>query len=619
MVHLIKYIAVFGISLLTVFIFTPLFIKIAPKLGLIDHPDKRCIHTLPIPLAGGIIVFMGFHVACFALYHYLWPLFSGQLNLEWWHAFILASSFLIGIGLIDDRFTISPLIKLAGQSVAALLLYFLSGYQVNLLNIDFNFFWGMIFVLIWNLTIINAFNLIDGLDGLCSGLALISCAGLAAVFIFRGFPGDALICIALIGSCLGFLRYNFFPAKIFLGDTGSMFLGFSLANISLQAGGKGSLFILLAALFFVAGIPVIDTLLAIWRRSIRKILAKNNGTTPVKVMGADREHLHHRLLDFGLAHKHVAYILYAVNIVIVVLGITYFIYSELAAGMFLIMLIVSLYLLVRYILKIELWETSRLLFNKPENKVSHDFLLVLYLLFDLVWMAMMVWLSGFVALKGEQPFISFGSWANELPFWLFPIFILMFLSKDYIRVWHGSSFKDFFLLNLTIIVGGLLSLAFFLILHADEDYFIIINKTLLFILFSTLGIVGIRIPLHLFRAWSIYNPKSDAAQRRNILIYGAGQHGGLYLRAHYLDYPSEIRESYIVGFIDDNPVLQNKYIFGLPVLAGLSNLEEVALKFHINEIILSTSISDDNFNVLRQLCLKLNIALLKWQAYTTPI
>jgi UDP-GlcNAc:undecaprenyl-phosphate GlcNAc-1-phosphate transferase len=283
------------------------------------------------------------------------------------------------------------------------------------------------------------------------------------------------------------------------------------------------------------------------------------------------------------------------------------------------MLIVSLYLLVRYILKIELWETSRLLFNKPENKISHDFLLVLYLLFDLVWMAMMVWLSGFVALKGEQPFISFGSWANELPFWLFPIFILMFLSKDYIRVWHGSSFKDFFLLNLTIIVGGLLSLAFFLILHADEDYFIIINKTLLFILFSTLGIVGIRIPLHLFRAWSIYNPKSDAVQRRNILIYGAGQHGGLYLRAHYLDYPSEIRESYIVGFIDDNPVLQNKYIFGLPVLAGLSNLEEVALKFHINEIILSTSISDDNFNVLRQLCLKLNIALLKWQAYTTPI
>ncbi len=617
--HLIKYIAVLSISLLTVLIFTPLFIKIAPKLGFIDHPDERCIHTMPIPLAGGIVVFMGFHVACFALYYYLWPLFLGKLDLEWWHAFMLSSSFLLAIGLIDDRFNISALIKLAGQSVAALLLYFLSGYQVNLLNIDFSFFWGMLFVLVWNLTIINAFNLIDGLDGLCSGLALISCAGLAAVFIFRGLPGDALICLALIGSCLGFLRYNFFPAKIFLGDTGSMFLGFSLANISLQAGGKGSLFILLAALFFVAGIPVIDTLLAIWRRSIRKILAKNNGTTQIKVMAADREHLHHRLLDSGLEHKHVTYILYVVNIAIVIAGITYFIYSELAAGMFLIMLIISLYLLVRYILKIELWETSRLFFKNSSEPVSSDFLLVPYLLFDLVWMAIMVWLSSIIVLKGEQPFASFGNWANELPFWIFPVFVLMFISNTYIKVWCNGSFKDFFLLNLTIVVGGLFSLALFFILRPDENYFIAVNKAALFILFSTLGVVGIRIPLRLFREWGIYNPSSDPTKRCNILVYGAGQHGGLYLRAHYMNYPDELRDSYIVGFIDDNPVLQKKYVFGLPVLTGVTNLEEVALKFHINEIILSTSISDENFNLLQQLCIKLNITLLKWQAYTANI
>lgn len=104
MYHLVKYIAVFGVSLLTVLIFIPLFIKIAPKLGLIDHPDKRCIHTQPIPLAGGVIVFLGFHLASFALYYYLWPTFSGQLNLEWWQAFMAASSFLLGVGLIDDRF-----------------------------------------------------------------------------------------------------------------------------------------------------------------------------------------------------------------------------------------------------------------------------------------------------------------------------------------------------------------------------------------------------------------------------------------------------------------------------------------------------------------------------------
>lgn len=617
--HLIKYIAVFGISLLTVLIFTPLFIKIAPRLGFIDYPNKRCIHTLPIPLAGGIIVFVAFHLACFALYYYLWPLISGKLDLKWWHAFIIASSFLLVIGLIDDRFNISPLIKLAGQSVAALLLYFLSGYQVNLLNTDFNFFWGMVFVLVWNLTIINAFNLIDGLDGLCSGLALISCAGLAAVFIFRGLPGDALICLALIGSCLGFLRYNSFPAKIFLGDTGSMFLGFSLANISLQAGGKGSLFILLAALFFVAGIPVIDTLLAIWRRSIRKILTKDDGARQVKLMAGDREHLHHRLLDLGLEHKHVAYILYAVNIVIVIVGISYFIFSELAAGMFLIMLIISLYLLVRYILKIELWETSRLFFKSSDHQVSNDFLLIFYLLFDLAWMAVMVWASGIIVLRGEQPFSSFGQWASELPFWLFPTFVLVFMSKTYIKVWSNSSFKDFFLLSLAIIAGGLFSLALFLILRVNEDYFTYINQVCLFILFSISGIVAIRIPYHLFREWGISSANPGIGSARNILVYGAGQHGGLYVRSHYLNYADQLGESHISGFIDDNPMLQKKYTFGLPVLGGITELEEMIVKFHINEIILSTPISDENFDLLRQLCLKLNVNLMKWQAYTTPI
>ena len=623
MEHLTKYFYTFGVSLLFVLIFTPLFIKITPKLGLIDYPNKRCIHSKPTPLAGGVIVFLGFHVACFALYHYFWPLFSGQLNLKWWHTFMLASSVLLGIGLIDDRFNISPIIKLAGQSFAALLLYFLSGYQINLLSLDFNFFWGMIFVLIWNLTIINAFNLIDGLDGLCSGLALISCTGLAAIFIFRGASGDALICLALIGSCLGFLRYNFFPAKIFLGDTGSMFLGFSLANISLQAGGKGSFFVLVAALFFVAGIPVIDTLLAIWRRSIRKILAKNNNQISIKVMGADREHLHHRLLDSGLKHNQVAYVLYAVNLIIVALGITYFLYNELATGMFLIMLIISFYLMVRHILKIELWETSRLFAQGFTHPVFADFSLILYLLFDLVWMASMVWISGIIVLNGAPPFNSLGDWANKLPFWLFPAFILMFISNTYTKIWRNSSFKDYFFLNLAVIVGGLISLSFFLILTTDTNHFNSINQTCLFVLFSTLGIVGIRIPYHLFREWGISNPNPnpnpDSMPRRNILVYGAGQHGALYLRARYLNHADEFGETYIAGFIDDNPTLHNKFTFGLPVLGGVTDIEKIALKFNINKIIISTPLSDENLNLLRQLSHKLNITLFEWRIYTISI
>lgn len=614
--HLFKYLAVFGVSYVIVFIFTPLFIKITPKFGLIDYPDSRCVHSKPTPLAGGVVVFLGFHVACFTLYQYFWKEFSGQLNFDWWYAFFLASSFLLGIGLVDDRFNTSPILKLVGQSSAALILYFLSDYQVNLLNLDFDFLWGMLFVLIWNLTIINAFNLIDGLDGLCSGLALISGIGLTTIFIFRGFPGDALVCIALIGSCLGFLRYNFFPAKIFLGDTGSMFLGFAIANISLQAGGKGSVSLIIAALFFVAGVPVLDTLLAMWRRSIRKLLAKNNSdATPVKIMGADREHLHHRLLNSGATHKQVAYILYAVNIVIIALGIIYFIYKDLAIGLFLIALIISIYLLFRYILKIELWETSRLIAEGFSNSKYTDFNLALYLLFDVAWMSVMVWLSGFLVLNGEQPFSSLGKWANSLPLWIVPTFILMFASNTYIKIWRNSSFKDFLLLSLAIIIGALFSLAIFFSLNSNLNFLATINQACLFILFTLLGILGIRIPFHLSREWIIGNhsPIINAIPRSNILLYGSGQVAGLYLRAHYLNHENHHENDFIIGFIDDNPSIKGKYTYGLPILGGVAELEKVAQEKNINGIILTIPLSDESLGLLKKLCLKLNITLFKWK------
>jgi UDP-N-acetylmuramyl pentapeptide phosphotransferase/UDP-N-acetylglucosamine-1-phosphate transferase len=608
--HSVKYIAVLGVSMLTVLALTPLFIKSAPKLGLIDHPNERCIHNAPIPLAGGFIVFLGFHLACFALFFYVWPQFSGKLNSHWWVAFFCASFLLLVVGLLDDRFNISPIVKLIGQSSAALLMYSLFSYNLDVLNIELNFFWQVLFILIWNLTIINAFNLIDGLDGLCSGLSLISSLGLAAVFVLRGSPADALICLALVGSCFGFLYYNFFPAKVFLGDTGSMFLGFALANISLQAGGKGSLFVIFAALFFVAGIPVIDTLLAIWRRSIRKMLAKN---TNIKIMGADREHLHHRLLATGLKQKHVAYTLYAVNIVIVIVGISYFIFRELATGLFLIMLIITLYLSIRYLLKIELWETSRLFVQKFEHQLfNKDFSIILYLLFDLIWIAMATWLSGFFILNGQYQFNSFSELGYALIFWSFPTFLLIFLSDSYLKVWRTGAFRDYFFLIMAIVTGGLISLSIFLILHAEKNHFIIISQACLFILFVTVGVVGIRIPFHLFREWGLYNANPNITVKRNILIYGAGQHGCLYLRAHYLNYTTQFGKGYVIGFIDDEPLLHKKYIFGLPVLGGVTDLEKIIAKYQINEIVLTARISSEHLALLRQLTDQLNITLQHW-------
>ncbi len=612
MEHLLKYFAVFSVSTLTVLLLTPCFIRIAPKLGLMDVPNERGVHTKATPLAAGIIIFFAFNLSCFLLYHYFWTDFDGRLNLKWWQSFIIASSVLLAVGLIDDRFDMKPLVKLLGQAFASLLLYFLSGYEVDLLHMDFGFWGDIAFILLWNLTIINAFNLIDGLDGLCSGLALISALGLAAVFIFRGSPADALICLALVGACFGFLRYNFFPAKVFLGDTGSMFLGFTLASISLHAGGKGSFFILLAMPFFVAGIPIIDTLLAIWRRSIRKILARSSENSDIKVMGADRDHLHHRLLNLGLKQQHVAFALYTANITIVILGLLYIVSKETSVGLFLIIFIASIYLILKHVIHIELWETSKLFARGNNEPIISHYGLVFYLLFDLFWMAIMVWLSELILLQGQTPFHSMGDWVVHLPMWLMPVFSFLCLSNVYIKVWRNSFFKDYLLLAAAIIFGCFFSLGLVFLLQ-DGSSFNFINQALLFCFFSLLGIIGVRIPHHFLREWSFSNPNRQSNKPRNILIYGAGVYGGLYLRERYLKYADELGNVHLIGFIDDNPQLYQQYTFGLQVLGGLNELSSLIKQFNIDEIVLNTEISVTHLSMLRQLTHQENVKLFEWK------
>jgi UDP-N-acetylmuramyl pentapeptide phosphotransferase/UDP-N-acetylglucosamine-1-phosphate transferase len=605
-----------------VILLTPLFIKIAPRVGLIDYPNQRCIHKTPMPLGGGTVIFISFNFVTYLIYPYFWPNFTGKLDINWWWAFFISSSMLLIVGLIDDKLGMSPLVKLLGQACSALCFCLLSGYQVNLLNIDLGFFGSLLFVLIWTIAIINAFNLIDGLDGLCSGLAMISSIGLAVVFVFRGFSGDALVCLALVGSCLGFLRYNFFPARVFLGDTGSMFLGFTLAIISLQAGGKGSVFILIAAFFFVAGVPVIDTLLAIWRRSIRKMLAEKNGKNTVKIMQADREHLHHRLLNSGLQQHHVAYTLYAVNVAIITVGIIYFFSKEISTGLFLIIFIIVIYLLFRYVLQVELWETSRLFARSYKEPFITQFTIVFYLSFDLLWMAFIIWLSDSIVLKGVSSFHSISDFSIHLPAWIMPVFTLLFISNTYIKVWQNSFFKDYLFLSIAVISGCLFSLGVNFILKTGDDFYLI-NQAALFCFFNLIGIVGIRIPHHFLREWGISSSNPNHApninNQRNILIYGAGVHGGLYLRERYLKYPDELGTVNIIGFIDDNDRLRNQYTFGLKVLGNVNDINVIADKFTIDEIVLTTTISTANFLVLQETASLMNIKLLEWKVHIIPV
>jgi UDP-GlcNAc:undecaprenyl-phosphate GlcNAc-1-phosphate transferase len=209
------------------------------------------------------------------------------------------------LGILDDVLHLTPRQKLAGQILAALVVV-VSGSGVNILTNplgeSFQIGWlGVPLTMLWIVGVINAVNLIDGLDGLAAGIGLIAALGLAAV-AFGGNPALAVLSLILAGSLMGFLPHNFYPAKIFLGDSGSMFIGFTLAVIGLQGSFKATAATVLFLPIIVLGIPLFDTLFAIFRRARRR-------TNPFK---ADREHIHHRLVRVGLHHRNVVLVLYFV-------------------------------------------------------------------------------------------------------------------------------------------------------------------------------------------------------------------------------------------------------------------------------------------------------------------
>ena len=198
---------------------------------------------------------------------------------------------------------------------------------------------------LWIVAVINAFNLIDGLDGLASGLAIISATSLCGILMLGHLPGVIIVLVALIGACLAFLRYNFHPATIFLGDTGSMFIGFVLGVVSLQTFTKNTFFLSMTIPMLVLGVPIYDSLLAIWRRSVRRLLFSKRfreaGQHHAGGCGASASRL---LRNAGLSARRVAAMLSSSNAGLAAFGLLITTFQSHAAGIFLLALLAGAYM-----------------------------------------------------------------------------------------------------------------------------------------------------------------------------------------------------------------------------------------------------------------------------------
>lgn len=307
----IPYLCLFSAALITALALTPVARRIAWAVGSVDYPDKRRVNREPTARMGGIAVFLAI-VAAFVVQWcgttYLgWPVVlvpSPHLTINYW-MLVAAFCTIFVTGLIDDLRSLSPRQKLVGQTLAAVLAVaggLVIGVIVNPVTDDFLHLGWVAYPLtvVYLICYVNIFNLIDGLDGLASGIGCISSITMFTLSVMAGRLDAAALAIAVAGATLGFLRYNFHPASIFLGDSGSLLLGFALGTISLLSVTRVAGLTTIIVPLVIAGLPIIDTFSAIVRRK----------RAHVSIGQADRGHIHHRLIAEGFDQRQAVLLMY---------------------------------------------------------------------------------------------------------------------------------------------------------------------------------------------------------------------------------------------------------------------------------------------------------------------
>jgi UDP-GlcNAc:undecaprenyl-phosphate GlcNAc-1-phosphate transferase len=290
-----QFFIVFVIAMTVTAGLTPFARRFALRMGLVDVPNPRRINKVPMPTGGGLAIFGGLLVA------------SVVGDIPHFGVTILTAAVILVLGVIDDRFELSAGVKFAGQSFAVLL-YVLWGPRIEFMSNPFGemLYLGKLSIpltMLWVLTLVNIMNFIDGIDGLTTGITLISAVALATLALLLGRYDAAMLAVIVVGITLGFLPYNFNPARVYLGDGGAMLLGFLLAAISTEGALKGAATIGISVPILILVVPVTDLLCAVVRRMQKG----------VPIYQADKSHFHHRLLDLGFSQRQVVYVAYLIT------------------------------------------------------------------------------------------------------------------------------------------------------------------------------------------------------------------------------------------------------------------------------------------------------------------
>ena len=569
----------------------------AARFGFVAKPKSDRWHKRPTAMLGGAAIF----ITTVVMYALFVPPTHNSLVL------LGGSAFLFLVGLVDDVFSIRPYQKLIGQLIGAGILVSF-GLDMPLTGYEIVDYWLTVF---WIVGITNAINLLDNMDGLATGISAIACIPLALSFAFNGQTNELLFISVFIGALLGFLVFNFNPASIFMGDCGSMFVGFLLSGSVLlnRTGGRSrGILPVLAVPVLILFVPIFDTTFVTLLRKLWGRKASQGG----------RDHTSHRLVALGLSERAAVLMLYGFA---ACAGFLALMVSRIGVAQSLALITVFSIVLVIigvYLSKVKVYKVAD---EDQAVKENAAFAFLVNMthkrrVFEVFLDAFLITLSYYAAFA-----LLFGPFENTANWDLFirtlPMLILVklgaFLAVGVYRgLWRYTSVGDLITFTKGVVLGSALSVMAILLLYRFQYFsravFVMDGLILL------LAVVGSRMAFRLIRQ---VLPLPVSGDGRRVMIYGAGDGGEMVLR----ELNNNPEWSYTaVGFIDDDPLKQGKVIHGLKVFDDNGMLAEICTQKDINEILISVrKMPPERLKALRDVCRDCDISLKRAHMKIEPV
>ncbi len=544
---------------------TPVVRAVARRLGMVAKPKTDRWHKLPTAMLGGVAIWAAVVVSYIA--------FLPKTPIGW--RIIIASTFLFFVGLVDDVIHTKPYQKLIGQIMgsAFIIYYGLSLPWTNSLPLN------MALTIFWLIGITNALNLLDNMDGLAAGISVIASCFLGLSFLHAGQQTEALMVLTFAGALLGFLIYNSNPASIFMGDCGSLFVGFYLASTALVnvSGGRSRSFLpVLAVPILVLFIPIFDTTFVTVLRKISGRAASQGG----------RDHTSHRLVALGMSERHAVWMLY---VLAALSGILALLVQRMKLDVSLAAIAgftILLTLLGVYLAGVKVYDQTEEMALRDKSPFSFliDFSYkrrIFEVLLDVVLIILCYWSAYAIQFGALSESAAWKLFLRTLPVLVCVKMATFLVMGVYRGLWRYTSIDDLIVFVKAVVLSSITSVLVVLFAFRFEGFsrtVFLLDGLLMFMLLA-----GSRLAFRLFRQLL---PAPNGQDGTRVLIYGAGDGGELLLREILNN--RDLKYS-PVGFLDDDPAKNGKVIHGLKVLAVNGDLTAVCKQHEVDELLISSS------------------------------